>query len=134
MFAFSFGNRGSNPGQFQCQIRITTDSNNNVLVTDFDANCIHLFSHNGWFIRKINCYEPCAVIVSPAGYVITCHDGDSNKIRIWSPKYQLINQFGKKGSRQREFHGIRGMVISSSGTIHVAEWYNQRLQVITSEH
>ena len=33
-FAFSFGNRGSNPGQFQCPVRIAIDLNNNVLVTD----------------------------------------------------------------------------------------------------
>ena len=132
-FAFSFGNKGSNPGQFQRPIRITTDSNSNLLVTDCDANCIHLFSGNGQFIQKINCYEPRAVIVSPAGYVITSHDEDNSKIRVWSPKYQLINQFGKRGSKQREFDGIRGMVISSSGNIHVVEWYNQRLQVIISE-
>ena len=45
-FAFSFGNRGKNPEQFQYPVRIAIDPNNNVLVTDHDANCIHLFTHN----------------------------------------------------------------------------------------
>ena len=35
-FAFSFGN------QFQYPVRIAVDSNNCVLVTDYDANCVHL--------------------------------------------------------------------------------------------
>ena len=50
MFAFSFGNRGSNPGQFQNSARIATDPNNNVLVTDYGANCIHIFNSSGQFM------------------------------------------------------------------------------------
>ena len=49
MFVFSFGNKGRNPGQFQFPVRIAVDPNDNVLVTDRDANCIHLFTHNGRF-------------------------------------------------------------------------------------
>ena len=133
-FAFSFGNRGNNPGQFQFPVRIAIDPNNNVLVTDHDANCIHLFTHNGQFIQTINSYSPYAITISPTGYLITSHAGESDdsKIRIWSPTYQLINQFGKKGSKQGEFYGIEGMAIDSSETIYVAEWYNKRLQVISN--
>ena len=129
-FAFSFGNTGKNPGLFQYPVRIAIDHNNNVLVTDHDANCIHLFTHNGQFIQTINSNKPVAITISPTGYLITGHHGDDNKIRIWSPTYQLINQFGKKGSKQGEFHSINGMAIDSSGTIYVAEWDNKRLQVI----
>ena len=131
-FAFSFGNRGNNPGQFQFPVRIAIDFNNNVLVTDCDANCIHLFTHNGQFIQTINSYRPFAITISPTGYLITGHTGDDNKIRVWSPTYQLINQFGKKGSQQGEFSDIRGMAIDSSGTIYVAEHVNKRLQVIST--
>ena len=129
-FAFSFGNKGNNPGQFQYPVRIAIDPNNNVLITDRDANCIHLFTHNGQF--TINSYRPIAITISPTGYLITGHDGDDNKIRIWSPTYQLINQFGKSGSKQGEFYGIKGMAIDSSGTIYVVEGYNKRLQVINN--
>ena len=130
-FAFSFGNRGNNPGQFQSPVRIAIDPNNNVLVTDHDANCIHLFTHNGQFIQTINSNRPRAITISPTGYLITGHDGDDNKMRVWSPTYQLINQFGKKGSKQGEFYGIEGVAVDSSGTIYVAE-LNKRLQVINS--
>ena len=131
-FAFSFGNRGNNPGQFQFPARIAIDPNNNVLVTDRDAKCIHLFTHNGQFIQAINSYRPWAITISPTGYLITSHHGVDNKMRVWSPTYQLINQFGKKGSKQGEFSGVEGMAIDSSGTIYVAEYKNKRLQVINS--
>ena len=128
-FAFSFGNRGNNPGQFQYPARIAIDPNNNVLVTHSFANCIHLFTHNGQFIQTINSYGPYAITISPSGYLITSHHGDDNKIRVWSPTYQLINQFGKWGLKQGEFYDIKGMAIDSSGTIYVAEGNNKRLQV-----
>ena len=131
-FAFSFGNRGNNPGQLECPVRIAIDPNNNVLVTDHNANCIYLFTHNGQFIQTINSYRPCVITISPTGYLITGHHGDDNKIRVWSPTYQLINKFGKKGSKQGEFYGINGMAIDSSGTIYVTEWSNKRLQVINN--
>ena len=130
-FAFSFGNRGNNPGQFQCPVRIAIDLNNNVLVTDRNANSIHLFTHDGQFIQTRNSYKPIAITISPTGYLITSHDGD-NKMRVWSPAYQLINQFGKKGPKQEEFYSIAGMAMDSSGTIYVAEYDNKRLQVINS--
>ena len=129
-FVFSFGNRGNNPGKFQDPVTIAIDPNNNVLVTDNNADCIHLFTHSGQFVQTIICYRPCAITISPTGYLITGHDGDDNKIRLWSPTYQLINQFGKKGSKQGEFYGIAGMAIDSSGTIYVAEYNSSRLQVM----
>ena len=131
-FAFLFGSRGNNPGQFQFPVRISIDPNNNVLVTDYSANGIHIFTHDGQFIQTINSYSPCAISISPTGYLMTSHDGDDNKIRVWSPTHQLINQFGKEGSKQGKFIGIHGMAIDSSGTIYVAEYDNKRLQVISN--
>jgi len=131
-FAFSFSNGGVNSGQFQCPVNISIDPNNNVLVIDHDVNCIHVFSHSGQFIQTINCYLPYAITISHTGYLITGHDGDDNKIRIWSPTYQFINQFGNVGSKQGEFYGINGMALDSSGTIYIAEGGNKRLQVISN--
>ena len=129
-FAFSFGNIGSNPGQFQCPVRIAIDHNNNVLVTDSHANCIKIFTDRGQFIQTINSDSPYAITISPTGYLITGHYGDDNKIRLWSPTYQLINQFGKRGSKLGEYYGTYGMSMDSSGTIYVVEEFNKRLQVI----
>ena len=138
-FDFSFGSKGNNPGQFQYPVRIAIYSNNNVLVTDCDANCIQLFTLDGQFIQRINNHKPYAITISPTGYLITDHGGVDNKIRVWSPTYQLMNQFaqlmnqfGKMGSKQGEFSGINGMAIDSSGTIYVAEFDNKRLQVISN--
>ena len=74
----------------------------------------------GQFIQTINSNLPLAITISPTGYLITGSVRD-NKIRVWSPTYQLINQFGKNGSKQGEFNDIYGMAIDSRGTIYVTE-------------
>ena len=127
-FAFSFGNRG----QFQSPVRIAIDHNNNVIVTDNDANCIVIFTQSGKFMHAVNCYSPYAISISPTGYLITGHYGVDNKIRIWSHTYQCIKMFGKYGSKQGEFNGLRGTAVDTSGTIYVAEEYNKRLQIISN--
>ena len=105
-FAFSFGNRGSNPGQFKSPDKIAIDLNNNVLVTDYNTNCIHLFTDNGQFMQKICINRPYAITISPTGYLIADHDGYNNIIRVWSPTYQLISQFGNRGSKKGEYFMI----------------------------
>ena len=130
-FAFTFGSQGSNPGQFQDPARIAINPKNNVvIITDYRANRLHVFSSSGQFMQAIKCHRPCAIAISPTGYLVTGHDGDYNKVKVWSSSYQLINQFGKKGCKQREFSYIEGMGVDSNGNIYVVEKDNKRLQVI----
>ena len=74
----------------------------------------------------VNSNGTLAITTSPTGYLITSHQGDDNKVKVWSPTYQLINQLGKRKSKY-----IAGMAIDSSGTIYVAELNNKGLQVIS---
>ena len=108
-FAFSFGSKGSKPGQFQYPVRIAIDPDNHVLATDLTNKSIHLFTHNGQFKQRIQTDSPYAITISPTGYLITGHYVDDNNIRIWNHTYELINQFGKKGSKQGEFYSIYGI-------------------------
>ena len=129
-FAFLFGTRKiGHPGHLQYPVRIAIDPNNNVLVTDLHANCINIFTDKGQFIQTINSDSPCAITISPTGYLITGYSSNY-KIRVWSPTYHIINRIGKKGSKQREFLDIRSIAMDSRGTIYVAEYLNSRLQVI----
>ena len=130
-FAFTFGSKGSNPGQFQFPVRTAIDTDNKVFVTDLYGNHICLFSHTGSFLSRITCDSPCAITVSPDGYIIVgCHS-DDNRVKVWSPTHQLVHQFGKKGFQRGEFYGLFGIAMNSTGTIYVVEADNQRLQVIS---
>ena len=130
-FAFTFGSKGSNPGQFQFPVGIAIDTYNKIFVTDHNGNHISLFSHTGSFISRIACDSPCAITVSPDGYIIACCLSNDNKVKVWSPTHQLVHQFGKKGSQQGEFNGPTGIAMNCTGTIYVVQRVNRRLQVIS---
>ena len=126
-FVFSFGNKvDSNSGQFLHPYRIEIDPSDRVLVTDPFVNTIHVFTPSGQIIQAINIHKPWGIAISPAGYLITGHDGNDNKIKVWSPTYQLITEFGNR----EVLFGIRGMAMDSCGNIYVAESGKQRLHVI----
>jgi len=129
-FAFTFGSKGSDPGQFQNPVRIAIDTDSRVVVSDLHGNHISLFSHTGSFISRITCDGPCAITVSPDGHMIAgCQVGNS-RIRIWNSTHQLVDKFAKRGSQQGEFRGIKGIAMNSVGTIYVVEYCNNRLQII----
>ena len=112
-FEFSFGSKGSNPGEFQFPVRIAIDakSNDHVLVTDRVANCIQIFTQYGHYIQAVEINGPWAITISPADNLITDYDGDDSTIKIWDDSYHLIKKFKLRGSTD------------SSATIHyVTEW------------
>ena len=133
-FAFSFGSRGSNPaaGQLQFPVRIAIDSNDFILVSDVEKNCILVYTHTGIFINFILCNHPWAIAVTPDGFYLTSHKSTESEkiINVWSPIYQLIAKFGRKGSQQGEFCDIRSIAMDCAGNIFITEGENQRLQVI----
>jgi len=131
MFLFKFGSKGHNPGQFQCPYCIVVDSSDQVYVTDYNGGGINVFSEDGHFIKKINCNKPCAICITPDDYIIT-DDGNNHCLTIFSPTHQLVTTFGVCGKEKGQFNSIFDIAINNSGTIFVAEYVNNHLQIIPS--
>ena len=130
LFLFKFGSKGHNPGQFQNPCCIATDGSDHVYVTDHsNVGGICVFSEDGHFIKKINCYIPWAIGIALDDYIIT----DPNDVlTVFSPTHEIIAKLGAHGKEKGQFNGIRGIAINNSGTIFVIECDNTRLQIITS--
>jgi len=125
MFAFTIGSKGFYQGEFQQPVRIAIDSADTVYITDYGANCIHIFSMGGSFISKFSFYKPGAITISPNGSILTGHYDD--KIRIWSPSYEVKNQLSKKDidEEREEFSGINGLASNKDGTIYIVGLWNK---------
>ena len=130
LFLFKFGSKGHNPGQFQNPCCIATDGSDHVYVTDHsNVGGICVFSEDGHFIKKINCYIPWAIGIALDDYIIT----DPNDVlTVFSPTHEIIAKLGAHGKEKGQFNGIRGIAINNSGTIFVIECDNTCLQIITS--
>ena len=133
VFLIKFGSKGLHPGQFLIPRYIAVDSSDQVYVTDcIDDGGISVFSEDGHFIKKINCNNPWAIAIAPDDYMIT-DDHVNNVLAIFSPTHELIAKFGVHGKEKGQFSNINGIAINNSGTIFITEYYNCRLQIITSQ-
>ena len=54
-------------------------------------------------------------------------------VHVTTHQYQAISLFGSKGTGKGEFDEPWGVSVSSTGNIAVADWFNKRVQVFTSE-
>ena len=132
VFLFKFGSKGHNPGRFQNPRYIAVDSSDQVYVTDYSNDGgISVFSEDGHFIKRINCNRPHAICIAPDDHIIA-RVNDDYSITVFSPTHECIAKFGVHGKGKGQFDGITGIAINNSGTIFVAEYYNKRLQIITS--
>ena len=128
-FTFKFGSKGSDSGQFQGPRCIAVDSSYQVYVTDWTASGgIVVFSEDGHFIKKISCYKPYIICLTPDDHIIT---RVNSCLTVFDPDYQLIAQFGTKGHKQGQFEITTGVTVNSAGTIFISEGGNARLQIIT---
>ena len=131
-FLFKFGSKGHNPGQFQNPCYIAVDSSDQMYLTDWcDDGGICMFSEDGHFIKKINCNNPFAIGIAPDDYIIT-DDHSRDILTVFSPAHELVAELGANGTEKGQFDSIQGIAINSSGTIFVTEYFNHRLQIITS--
>ena len=130
--AFSFGREGFGPGEFIFPVRIASNCRHDVLVTDYDNNRITQFSHNGQFIRSINCIAPWAIAVTPDKYLITSHQEESKDYKIiciWDPSYELINRFGTRGRLPENYADVRGVKMDRNGNIFMVDHDKQHIKI-----
>ena len=134
VFLFKFGSKGRNPGQLQCPRKIAVNSSDQVYVTDQSLACsvggIKVFSEDGYFIKKIGCFNSHAICIAPDNHII--HSIGFGILSVFSPTHEEINsEFSEHGNAVGQFETINGIAMDTDGTIFVTEDHTYRLQIIT---
>ena len=79
-----------------------------------DFYYIHLCIHSGQFIQTIKGYKPFAIASS--------HDGEGNKIRVWSPTYtSWLTCLERMNLIKENIMAYTEWLYDSSGTTYVSE-------------
>ena len=131
-FAFCFGSEGVGPGKFAFPVRIASNCEHHVFVSDFSNNCITQFTYNGQFIRSINCIAPWAITVTPDKYLITSQQKQNEGheiICIWDHNYELINRFETSGRLPENYANIRSIRMDCSGNIFMVDHDKQQIKI-----
>ena len=127
---------GNAPGEIREPFGVAIDeTNGNIFIAEFTPPRISVFSQNGIFIKVFR----TEMFTSPRGIAIHKSDlyvSDMNNhevFRIRMPNMELLQRVGRCGSENEEFQSPFQLDISSQGEVHVCDFHNNRIQVLTPD-
>ena len=124
----SWGDRGTEPGQFHTVHAIATDAKGNVYVGDRENKRIQVFDGEGKFLKQFtNVGAPWAICITPNQ---TLYSSDSVPGQIYKMDLDgnVKGVFGKAGKLSGQFGWVHEMACPSENTLFVAEILNWRVQ------
>ncbi|XP_065920099.1 E3 ubiquitin-protein ligase TRIM71-like [Dysidea avara] len=131
-YCFSFGSRGSGPGQFRYPWDVVITPGNTLLVADGAGHCIQSFQLDGTFIHKFGNHSkgklnfPTSVAVDPDGFILVSQRGN-HQVSIFDIGYNYLNSFGSKGSGRNQYNTPRGIAVDYNGVIYISDTDNNRI-------
>ena len=118
---------------------IATNINNEILAADWENHCIHVFTLNGFYAKKMSmCKEisglqlqcPCSITTDSNGFIFIADTTTYNHcISIFDMMGNCIYCFGSKGSRDNQFKSPRGIAIGFNDNIYIADTGNNRVLI-----
>lgn len=133
---FSWGDSGTDPGQFNIVHNIATDSAGWIYVADRENHRIQVFDPNGKFETQwVNMARPCGLYIDQAtdvayvgelGVAISSNDqalGVGPRISIYDTKGTLLARLGNKpeGEAPGQFIAPHGICLDPYGDIYLGE-------------
>ena len=154
----SWGNRGTNPGEFNTPHNIAADAKGNVYVADRGNRRIQVFDSEGKFLRiitvdvpfdenarpaignkpdlktyqQVQTFVPGApwtvCITPPPNQVLFTSDAYPGRVYKLSLDGTVLGVLGQSGKQLKQFGWIHGIACPSENEIYVAELLNWRVQ------
>jgi len=131
----SWGEPGTDPGQFNLPHNLTTDSDGLVYVADRENHRVQIFDGQGRYQGQWNnLHRPCGLFAGrrDGGHVYIGELGPDLAVNLQTPnlgprvtvldgKGERICRFGGRGERPGEFTAPHTVVIDSRGDLYVGE-------------
>ena len=136
----SFGEWGSDNGQFRCPHGVAVDREMNILVADHNNHRIQKFSAEGQFLQSVGTKgngplqfaQPEGIafnIINKKVYVTDYN----HRVQVLNSDLTYSSTFGKYGSGKGQFNTPCGIACDATGKVYVADSLNYRIQVFTEE-
>ena len=139
-FVKSWGQRGSEPGQFNTAHGIAIDAQGTVYVADTGNKRIQVFDADGNFkTQYTNVGAPAAICITPGPrqYLYISNSNPPEDIDVNGEIYKMdltgriVGKFGKAGKLPKEFGTVNQIDCRSENELFVAEIGNWRVQKLT---
>jgi DNA-binding beta-propeller fold protein YncE len=138
-FIRSWGQRGSEPGQFNSLRGIALDAQGNVYVADAGNKRIQVFDGSGTPKAQITSIGiPAAICITPGAhqylYASNSNDAeslDNGEIYKLELDGRVVGKFGRAGRLPKEFNMVNAIECRSENELLVGELANWRVQKLT---
>jgi DNA-binding beta-propeller fold protein YncE len=138
-FIASWGQRGSETGQFNSLRGIALDAQGNVYVADAGNKRIQVFDGSGASKAQIaNVGTPAAICITPGAhqYLYTSNSNDAESLdngEIYKLELdgRIVGKFGRAGRLPKEFNMVNAIDCRSENELLVGELGNWRVQKLT---
>ena len=132
-----FGSHGDGPGQFKAIQGVSSDDNNNLYVSDYERECVHVFSNRGEFLHSIGhdlggdgvkklSGPKCVCVVGQYVYVA---DWGGHCVSVFTTEGGYVTSFGQSGGKEGDFWCPSGVCVDKDGFVYVCDHLNNRVQV-----
>ncbi len=113
---------------------ISADPQGNLYVTDYDNDCIRVFSNDGVLLRSFGCDDdgvkklnkPRGVCVSGQYVYVTNWEGDN--VSVFTTEGEYVTSFGQCGDEEGEFKCPQSICVEVNNFIYVTDLFNNRVQ------
>ena len=136
-FVLKWGTKGTGDGQFSIPYSIGIDPSDHVYVVDRENSRIQEFDTNGTFINKwygVSATDkfkrPEDITFSPFGIFIT--DTGNNRVLKVDDKFNLIKEWGTKGTGNGQFIHPHAIDVDSKGNVYVGVLNQPGVQIFDS--
>ena len=135
----SWGEHGSQPGQFSRPAGLLLDSDS-VFVVDTMNHRVQRYSKEGKFLSQWGQYgSQEGMLDQPWGisrgndneFIIA--DWGNDRIQKFTPDGEHIKSIGESGKGDGQLNRPAHAVVDGEGNMYIADWGNQRLQVLDPE-
>jgi DNA-binding beta-propeller fold protein YncE len=130
----SWGEPGSDEGQFSLPHDVCLVGDRHVLVCDRENHRVQMFTLDGKFVRTWHSHKAVAATATPDGSaVVVAEQGPppvqrnvpnvGHKIQIYTPEGDRLTKFGAAlpGEHPDQFNWLHGLAIDSQGNVYGAE-------------
>ena len=134
---FSFGQKGSGEGQFNCPTGVAVDVQDNIVVADYKNHRVQKFSPNGTFIKAVgqqgdkshdfNC--PVGVAIHPFSGNVYVVDNKNHRIQVLSSDLSYSFRFSQCGHGDGQLFYPWDVAFDGEGKLYVADGGNHCIQV-----
>ena len=137
----TWGETGSEPGQFNRPSSMDFDTDGNIVVSDTLNHRIQRFTRDGKHLQTIDnghgaadgeMNMPWGVSVDELGNVYVA-DWRNDRVQKYSADGDFLLSIGSSGDQKGEFNRPAAVAVDAHGDIYVADWLNNRVQMFTQE-